>query len=47
MILIYNSTFKEDIRILLFFTNYDFKAKLIYIIRNVKIVIKKAVIEDY
>ena len=38
--LVYNSTFKEDIEILPFFTNYGFKAKLIYIIRNVKIVVK-------
>ena len=40
-ILAYNSVFKEDIKISPFFANYDFKAKLIYIIRNVKIVVKK------
>ena len=45
--LIYNSTFKEDIKILLFFANYDFKVKLIYIIRDVKVVVKKAIIKIY
>ena len=39
--LVYNNAFKEDIRILLFFANYGFKAKLIYIIRDVKVVVKK------
>ena len=39
--LIYNSAFKEDIRILPFFANYDFKAKPIYIIRDVEVVVKK------
>ena len=34
--LIYNSAFKEDIKILSFFTNYGFKAKPTYIIRDVE-----------
>ena len=45
--LIYNSTFKKDIRISPFFANYDFKAKPIYIIRDVKIVAEKIVIKVY
>ena len=45
--LVYNNTFKKDIRILLFFANYDFKVKPIYIIRDVKIVVKKAIIKIY
>ena len=43
--LIYNNTFKEDIRILSFFTNYGFKAKPTYIIRNVKVIVKKIMIK--
>ena len=38
---VYNSTFKEDIGILSFFKNYDFKVKPIYIIRDVEVVVKK------
>ena len=45
--LAYNNTFKENIGILSFFTNYDFKTKLTYIIRNVKVVVKKIVIKVY
>ena len=45
--LIYNSTFKKDIEMLLFFANYDFKTKPIYIMRDVKVVVKKAVIKIY
>ena len=42
--LAYNSAFKEDIKILSFYVNYGFKAKLIYTIRDVKIVVKKIMI---
>ena len=45
--LVYNSTFKEDIKILLFFANYGFEAKLIYIIRDVEVVVKKIVVKVY
>ena len=47
IILVYNNTFKENIKILSFFTNYDFKIKLIYIIRNIKVVVEKVVIKVY
>ena len=39
-----NSTFKKDVRILSFFTNYGFKAKLIYIMRDVEVVVEKIVV---
>ena len=39
--LIYNSTFKENIKILSFYANYGFKVKPIYTIRDIKIVVKK------
>ena len=45
IILAYNSTFKEDIRMLSFFANYDFKIKLIYIMRDVEVVVEKVVIK--
>ena len=45
--LIYNSAFKEDIEILSFYANYGFKAKPIYIIRDVKIVVEKIVVKIY
>ena len=37
----------QHIGILSFFTNYGFKVKLIYIIRNVEVVVKKVVIKVY
>ena len=45
--LVYNNTFKENIRISSFYANYGFKVKLIYIIRDVEIVVKKIVIKIY
>ena len=45
--LVYNNTFKKDIKILLFFANYGFEAKPIYIIWDVKIVVKKVIIKIY
>ena len=45
--LVYNSTFKEDIKISPFFANYGFKAKPIYIIRNIKVVVEKTIIKVY
>ena len=42
--LTYNSAFKENIKILSFYVNYGFEAKPIYIIRNIKVVVKKIVI---
>ena len=39
--LAYNNTFKKDIKILSFFANYGFEAKSTYIMRDVKIVVKK------
>ena len=42
--LVYNSTFEEDIKILSFFTNYGFKAKPIYIMRDVEVIIEKIVV---
>ena len=45
--LIYNNTFKEDIKMLLFFANYGFKAKLTYIMRDVEVVVEKVVVKIY
>ena len=42
--LVYNSAFKKNIKILSFYVNYGFKAKLIYTIRDVEIVVEKVVI---
>ena len=30
-----------------FFTNYDFKAKLVYIMRNVEVIVKKVIVKVY
>ena len=46
-ILVYNNTIKKDIGILPFFTNYGFKTKPIYTIRDVKVVIEKIVVQIY
>ena len=45
--LVYNNTFKKDIKILLFFANYGFKVKLTYIIRDVEVVVEKIIIKIY
>ena len=45
--LIYNSIFKKDIRMLLFYANYGFKTKPIYTMRDVKIVVEKIIIKVY
>ena len=42
--LIYNSVFKKDIKMLLFFVNYGFKVKLIYVMRDVETIIEKAMV---
>ena len=43
--LAYNNTFKKDIKISPFFTNYGFKTKPTHIIRNVEVVVKKIIIK--
>ena len=45
--LIYNSAFKKDIKILSFFANYGFKVKPIYKMRDIKVVVEKVVIKVY
>ena len=45
--LAYYNTFKKDIKISPFFTNYDFKAKLTHIMRDVKVVVEKIIVKVY